>query len=117
MLEKELVMRTLNVVGTLSLAAALMVVAHAPASSAPVVSSSAAAGLEAAPVATQVRFHQRYVGGLQPWGWVVAPYGWYDAYDNACSGDHPPWASEYAGYPDFWCSPGFSRYYRHWPQS
>ena len=112
-------MRMLNAMGTLSLAAALVVAAHAPASSAPVTSLSAATGLETVPVATQVRFrgHHRYVGGWQAWGWVAAPYGWYDAYDDACSGDHPPWASEYAGYPDFWCSPGFGRYYRHWPQS
>ena len=112
-------MRMLNAMGTLSLAAALVLAAHAPASAAPVTSLSAATGLETVPVVAQVRFrgHQRYVGGWRAWGWVAAPYGWYDAYDDACSGDHPPWASEYAGYPDFWCSPGFGRYYRHWPQS
>jgi hypothetical protein len=111
-------MRTLNTVGALCLAGALVVVGQAPASSTPVTTLSAAIWLETAPVAThaRVRGHQRYVGGWRRWGGVAVPHGWYDADDDACSGDHPPWAGEYAGYPDFWCSPGFGRYYRHWPQ-
>ena len=49
-------------------------------------------------------------------GWRWSPYVWRDVYDDACSGDHSPWRSAYAGYPSFWCSPGFGAYNRHWPQ-
>jgi hypothetical protein len=112
-------MRTQNAAGALCLAAVLLVAAGAPASSTPL-SARSDAGLGAAvSMAVQVHFrgHRRYVGGWQPWGGVAVPYSWYSVYDDDCSGDHPPWASAYAGYLNFWCSPGFGAYYRHWPRS
>ena len=105
-------MRISNIAGLLGLAGALAVGAIAPVSAAPL-ARAGAARIDSVPV----QFAGWHRGGAWHggWRWGPYPYAWRDAYDAACSGDHPPWTGAYAGYPSFWCSPGFGAYYRHWP--
>ncbi|WP_315768885.1 MULTISPECIES: hypothetical protein [unclassified Bradyrhizobium] len=107
-------MRILDVAGALCVAGVVAASAIAPASAAPVAALSAGARLIAAVVPVQFVGWRHGPGWHSGWRW--GPYAWRNADDEACSGDHPPWASAYAGYPSFWCSPGFGAYYRHWPR-
>ncbi|WP_316196250.1 MULTISPECIES: hypothetical protein [unclassified Bradyrhizobium] len=106
-------MRILDVAGALCVAGVVAASAIAPASAAPVAALSAGARLIAA---VPVQFVGWRHGPGWHSGWRWGPYAWRNADDEAGSGDHPPWASAYAGYPSFWCSPGFGAYYRHWPR-
>lgn len=106
-------MRILEIAGALCVAGTVAAGAIAPASAAPVTAPSAAAWLADAEPAQFVGWHP---GAGWHGGWRRGSYAWRGADDDACSGDHPPWTGAYAGYPSFWCSPGFGAHYRHWPQ-
>ncbi|MGJ4939628.1 hypothetical protein ACQR1W_03585 [Bradyrhizobium sp. HKCCYLS1011] len=105
-------MRILSLAGMLCCAGLMVASATVSVSSAPLPMGQANV-TRVDPVAVhRVGWHHAAV-----WhGWRWSPYVWRDVYDDACSGDHPPWSGAYAGYPIFWCSPGFGAYNRHWPQ-
>lgn len=106
-------MRILDIAGALCVAGVVAVSGIAPASAATVAAPSAGARLTDAVPVQFVGWRQE-PGSHRGWRW--GPHAWRNADDDACSGDHPPWTGAYAGYPSFWCSPGFGAYYRHWPR-
>jgi hypothetical protein len=113
-------MRTFHVIAMACLAGALLAEACLPAASAPIAAPSIAVAPEAQANAMRVRFAGwRDDGVWNGGGWrdraIADHYRWRHAYDDACSGDHR-FIGAYAGYPGFWCSPGFGLYYRHWPR-